>query len=326
MRWRRGAGGIVGLVLLLLGCATPLQTTPVKAGGGGGGPLVLVLKSQSAPLHRAALDVFERSIRADLVEATLEPGTDGGAVRRYLATARPKLILALGTPAALLAREASQSVPILFTLALAQGRARLGAGANVMGISMENAPLQEFTKFKMVMPALNRVLVLYTPGFSDADVEEARAALTEINVDLVRMPVPAGADAVTILAARAGEPFDALWLASDPVMKQFEALKAACNARHLPLLTSLSDVFAKSGALMSVAVDLRALGAQAAGMARLVLEGGMSPQQLGIQHPNGVKLAVNTAVAEALGIDVPLDILGYIDEVIDPRAPPESAD
>lgn len=147
----------------------------------------------------------------------------------------------------------------------------------------------------------------------------AKQELRGLGTELIPIAVPRGGDAVGALGQHR-ERADVLWMANDPVLKKFEAVKEACTACRLPLITSFSDSFARSGALMSVSVKLHAVGAQAAAMARLVLEHGAKPHDLGVQHPNGARLVLNAATADALGVDIPPDMLSYIDEIIDTDA------
>jgi ABC-type uncharacterized transport system substrate-binding protein len=187
---------------------------------------------------------------------------------------------------------------------------------NMTGIAMEPAPLSEFMKFKMVAPAFTRVQVYYTEGMSEALVNQAKQELGDIGVTV--QPVPVGRDADVQASFRANaHDVDAVWLVNDPrVMQAFDGLRDAARGAKIPLVTSLSDSFARNGALMSASVDVSSLGDQAANLARMILERGVTPQQIGVQRPNGLRLVVNSDVAKTLGIDISLDVLPFINEVV----------
>ena len=310
---------VAAAVLGVCACATPTATTgPARAAAPTAVQLstVLILQSQDTPIYRAALKGFEQALGLSTTCLLVDQNTDVDVVTAALRQSHAALILALGSRAALLARQATAEIPIVFALVLGHTRLHLGEQDNVMGVAMENPALSEFTKFKIIMPNLKKVLCLYTRGLSEMQMQKAQEELHGVGIELVAVAVGDGHEVLPkFKESWAG--VDALWLPNDPVLKEFLDLKKAAMTARLPILTSLSDAFAHAGALMSVSVDLGAIGAQAAGMARLVLQHSSLPHTLGVQYPNGARLVVNTTTAELLGVDVSLDLLPFIDEIVE---------
>jgi putative tryptophan/tyrosine transport system substrate-binding protein len=72
--------------------------------------------------------------------------------------------------------------------------------------------------------------------------------------------------------------------------------------------------FAKSGGLISYGIDFAESYRLAAGDRILK---GASPADLPVQQPTKYELAINVKTAKALGLDVPLHLQQFADEVIE---------
>jgi ABC-type uncharacterized transport system substrate-binding protein len=285
-----------------------------------GGNIVL-LKSQDNGL----LNLAQASFTAKMPGVTVlvgPTGTDPAALLDKIRASRPRLLVTLGLPATLFARKELPEVPQLFAMVLNQSRHDLGGADNVMGIAMEVAPQSEFTHFKIVLgDSLHRVLTFYGTSSDKEAVDAERMAamakeLSKANVSLLAVPVRTVED-ITQGYKQHARDVNAVWLMNDPlVMGHFGALSKIARQDHVPIVTSLSDWFAHQGALMSVSVDVPSVGEQAAGMARMLLERGMSPKQIGVQPPIGTKVVLNSEIAHEVGLDVPVDVLPYITEMV----------
>jgi|GEM_PF-6193480 len=298
--------------------AAPLEPARVRPAKSASAPNVVVIQSFSSKLFEAPVESFVQQI-----DATVTLFDDARERKAALVAAvrarKPDLIVTLGSQATALALKEFKTTPVLFTMVVNYRRLPLEGRDNVMGIALESSTASEFSQFKMVLPALEKSLAFYVPSQSGQIVDEARAELQKLGVDLKAVPVES-ADQVKAEYAKHAGTVDGVWLLNDPALLKdkatFEYLRAQCEKDQLPLLASFSDDYARLGALMSVSTDLSALGSQAAAMATRALQQGMSPAEIGVQPPISTKLVVNVAVARKLGVELRDDSLPFIDELL----------
>jgi putative ABC transport system substrate-binding protein len=306
--------GAIGSILFATGCAGARPTFEPRweeAGRDPGAPEIVVLVGSDNPLYDRPVAAF-RAQATSRVAAFSVPD-DPERMMRSVRARRPALIVAIGPYAALTARRHAPEVPLLFTMVVNHGQYAELAGPGIMGVSLEPPPAQEFVQFKLLLPGLRRVLTFYTPRESDGFIERATAELAALGIELIAVPARSPADIEDTLSVASA---DAVWMWSDPVMANdaaFEVIRARSMVRSLPLVTSLSDDYARAGALVSVGVDFRSVGSQAAAIANLFLEGGRSPSEIGVQAPAGTILSLNRATADQLGITVPDEAIQFID-------------
>ena len=188
---------------------------------------------------------------------------------------------------------------------------------------MESSPVTEFMQFRMVAPAAKRVLAFYSPGQGGARLEASAKQLSVVGVELVTVEAD-GPDSVAEGYETHRGSVDALWYMNDPVIMQpkiFDYLREHTVQDRLPFLSSLSDSFAKAGALAAVSIDSTALGSQVASMARRILRGEATPAQLGVQDPIGNTLTVNLGVADAIELTISDDVMPMINNLIVSKKP-----
>ncbi|HET6346152.1 MAG TPA: ABC transporter substrate binding protein [Myxococcota bacterium] len=310
---------LTGLASLQTACTVRPLAIKVHPAPTAEATRIVVLQSQETTLLDTAVASFVKKVDAEVTVISDTRDANAGALAAAVQQIHPRFVFTLGTPAINFARKHIHDTPILYAMAINYATLHEAGPANIMGIAMEPTPLSEFAKFRMVAPDLRRVAVMYTQGSTDRLVEKARGDLADLDVELLPIAVLPGADAAAAYRAHSGES-DALWLMDDAdVMQQFEALKKVSLTEHKPLLASLSDSFARAGALMAVSIDAESIGVQAASIARRVLERGATPEEIGVQRPLAVRLVVNARVARMLGLEISEDVLPYISELVQAR-------
>jgi putative ABC transport system substrate-binding protein len=236
------------------------------------------------------------------------------------------LVGAGGTPTALIAKAATGSIPIVF--AIGSDPVGLGLvtslnrpGGNVTGVTslnLEVVPkrlqlLREFvpsaTKMGLLVnpavPALSAPAVLLARSFTDA----AGLQLHILNASSER-------DLDAVFENLSQLHVDALAIAPDNFFTAQSEQLAALTVRHaLPAVYEFRR-FVAAGGLMSYGSSeteyYRLVGTYAGRILK-----GEKPSDLPVQQTTKLELLINQKTAKALGLTIPLPLLGRADEVIE---------
>lgn len=176
------------------------------------------------------------------------------------------------------------------------------------GISLVPDPALLFTNLKSMMPAVKRVIVVYSPQVSQHMIKLAREAARANGLELVALEAPDLASAArryeSAFASADGR-HDALWLPPDPVTVDESTivplvLKESWN-RNVPIFSS-SILHVKKGALFALYPNNFELGRDLATLAMGLLNG--ENPRLGITPLRAVRIAFNWRSAGHFGLTV----------------------
>jgi ABC-type uncharacterized transport system substrate-binding protein len=304
------ASALLGVALAACGATpVPLWLRPLPSPAA----TVLVVVSQQDPALEAVVAGFAGGLEASIAAYSLSPSLDDAALRRLAGRFSPRLVFALGAAAAHAVSRLLPETPLLFAEVEEQGDAPLGGRAKVMGIEAATSPAVDLVQFKMVLPSLHSVLALVAPGEARGRVEEARRAARRLGIAL---SVVVAASAAEVEAARRADASlaEAVWILSATCRfpPDVVALLEHEDGRDsLPRVVSLAGRGRRLKALVTVAPDRTALGAQAAAMARRFLEGAL-PESLGVQPAIGSRLLVDGEATLSLGLLLPEGIAAQL--------------
>jgi len=260
--------------------------------------------------HRWAGDQYDRlpSLAADLVQQKVT------------------VIAATSTPAALAAKAATSTVPIVFTtggdpikLGLVASLAR--PGGNVTGstqLSVEVGPKRLELAHELFPRATTfALLVNPTNPVAPAVSKDLEAVANTLGVRLHVLHASTEADVEAAFATASQLRAAALVIASaDPWFGSHAAQLGALALRHrLPAIYFLRE-FAAAGGLMSYGSSLTETYRLAGLYTGRVLKG-EKPANLPVVQSAKVELYINLKTAKTLGITVPLPLSGRADEVIE---------
>jgi putative ABC transport system substrate-binding protein len=229
-----------------------------------------------------------------------------------------------GVAAALTAKAAAPTIPIVFVIGADPVQAGLVAslnrpGGNVTGISSMNNGLaaKQLELLHQLLRRDARFAVLINPANpqSQSALAEVQAAastmgqqLEAVTASTYREISPAFGDAVQKGAA--------LLIIADPLFASRPVQLATLAARHaLPAIYALRE-FAEAGGLMSYGSNFTELFRQAGTYASRILKG-EKPADLPILQATKFEFVVNLQTAEALGLEVPGTLLAIANEVIE---------
>jgi len=225
-------------------------------------------------------------------------------------------------------REATSTVPVVFTQVsdpVAQGfvASLTRPGGNLTGFSA-----YEFSTggkwldlLKEIAPGLARAAVLFNPDQSPQSKFFMRAVETAASsrgVRAIAVQLGAAADIEPAITSFAHESDGGLILPTDTFTSLHQKQIVELAARHRLPAISWNPEFARVGGLMSYSVTVTTLEQyrQAAGYVDRILKGA-KPGNLPIQQADKFTLVINLKTAKALGLTVPLPLLGLADEVIE---------
>jgi putative tryptophan/tyrosine transport system substrate-binding protein len=256
---------------------------------------------------------------------------DAGLAQTYAARLielKPEVIIAASTTNLAATQQATKIIPVVFVMVsdpVAQGFVASVArpGGNLTGFSMYEYSIggKWVDLLKATAPGLARVAVMFNPETSPQSkffMRSVETAAQSLGVQASAMPVRSSADIESAIASFAHQPNGGLILPTDTFIRLRGKLIADLAARHhLPALGAEGD-FAKDGGLMyySAAINVADQMRQAAGYVDRILKG-TKPGDLPIQRANKYTFVINLKTAKALGLTVPLDLLGLADEVIE---------
>jgi ABC-type uncharacterized transport system substrate-binding protein len=297
--------------------ATVLQAERIVRAPTRDAPTTVIIKSNDKTMLDPPIEAFIEQVEANVVVYSGIPD-DPKVLADAIRSHKPALLFALGTPAARFASDFLPNVPLLFAMVVNYERHDFTKRDNVMGIAFESAPAAEFAKFKMVAPDMRRVVAFYTPDHSKAMVTSAVQDLSALDIELIPVPVASTTD-VSRVYSESVRNADGVWMLAAPKVMTpdaFEFLRAQTLRDQLALVTSVSDQFARNGALMCVSPDTIALGAQAAALARKVLFEGVKASGIGVEPPMSSVLTVNTSVAKHIGLEISDFVIPLINETV----------
>jgi ABC-type uncharacterized transport system substrate-binding protein len=237
----------------------------------------------------------------------------------------PDVILATNTPTARSLKQATQTIPIVFSgladpisdgivtsLASPQG--------NITGFTSFNAEIagKWLQLLKEISPGIGRVLVIYNPATAPYAIflPTMEIVAPQIGVTLIRAPVSDKPGIENAIAGFASTPGGALMIMPDVFASLHRGMifELAINDR-LPTMTPVR-FFATAGGLMSYGSSFPSLMRQAAPYVDRILRG-EKPRNLPVQEPTKYELVINLKTAKAIGLDVPATLLARADEVIE---------
>jgi putative ABC transport system substrate-binding protein len=317
--------------ITLLGGAATLRPFAARAQKGDQMRRISILAA--APLN--PIDSFRQRLRelgwseGQNVEFTYRwaegDDTRYPALAAELIALKVDVIVTWGSPAALAAKEATKTIPIVMGAigtALGTGVVQSLAhpGGNVTGFSSQNIDIagKHLGLLKDLIPGIERVAVLSNstnPG-AVVGIGHAEAAAKAAGLTLDNVQIGDASDLETALPALGRtRPDAALVIADTQLLAQRQRIVEFMTASRLPAIYAYPE-FAEAGGLISYSTDFDDLFRQAAVYVDKILRGA-NPGDLPVQQASKFKLVVNLKTAEALGLTVPPLILAQADEVIE---------
>jgi putative ABC transport system substrate-binding protein len=235
-----------------------------------------------------------------------------------------EVIAASGLPAALAAKAATSTIPIVFRLAidpvafdLTQSFDR--PGGNLTGVTMMFDPLtpKKIQMLHELVPGLS-IALLVNPKNPNSGSHKAHAetAVKSLGLQLTILSAGSGEEIRPAFAIARQKGIGALLVGDDPLfdVQSLQLVEAAAHF-NMPTMFYVRD-FVEAGGLLSYGPSFDEMALQVGIYTGRILKGA-KPADLPVQQPTKFELVINMKTAKALGLNVPLHLQQIADEVIE---------
>jgi putative ABC transport system substrate-binding protein len=236
------------------------------------------------------------------------------------------VIVVVGTAAAVAAKKATGTIPIVMTmvgepveLGLITSLAR--PGGNVTGLTF-SASADTWGKrlelLKEAVPKVRRLAVLSNPAHPAAPrvVKDVKATARSLGVQLQLLEARGPTEFDGAFAAMARERAGALLVLSEAMFFLHRTRLAELAAKNkLPSMWGQRE-FVEAGGLMSYGPSPDAMSRRAAFFVDRILNGAQ-PANLPVEQPSTFELVINTKTAKTLGLKMPPSLLRLADGLIE---------
>jgi putative tryptophan/tyrosine transport system substrate-binding protein len=298
-------------------------------------PVIGYLNTASSAQSAALVAVFRQSLsEAGFVEGrnvAIEyrwaegqydrlPAMAAELVRRQVA-----VIVASPIPAAVVAKAATATIPIVFHVAsdpvklgLVAGLDRPGGNATGVNSFLAELGAKQLGLLHDLLPTASRIGLLVNPTNANFEgvAEDVTAAATTIGLQIDVVHASDSQEIETAFATLVRNKADALLIGSDGFFYTRRLQLTILAARHaIPVVYSLRE-FSEVGGLISYGTSLtesfRKLGVYAGRILK-----GAKPAEMPVEQPTKFDFVLNLITAKALGITVPEKLVVAADEVIE---------
>ena len=294
-----------------------------------------ILETRSAVLNATNLDAFRQALRGlgytegQNLEITYR--SSDGRDERFpvlageLVRLKMDVILTRGTPAALAAKSATRTIPVVMASSgdpVGSGLvASLGRpGGSVTGLSSYDVEIhaKRLDLLKEVRPRLKRVAGLFNMGNPVLPLawKEVQQAAGSLGIQAQLLDVRRPEDLPRAFDVAAKERAEALIVGLDGLTQgNLRLIAELATKNRLPSIYATRE-YAELGGLITYGVSDRHQYQRAATFVDKILKGA-TPGDLPIEQPTEFELVINRKTAKALGLAIPPSLLARADQVLE---------
>jgi len=236
------------------------------------------------------------------------------------------IVAADGTATALAAKAATPKTPIVFMvgadpveLGLVSSLARPGGNITGVGALAVGTVAKRLQLLHELIPAATEIAFLRNPTnpyYSALETRELQSAAPVLAMRLLLLDASTTSEIEAAFAKLVAQRAEAFLLGTDPFFITTRDLLVSLANRHmLPAIYPFRED-AVAGGLASYGASNRDAFRMVGGYTGLILSG-KKPADLPVQQVTKLEMVINLRTAKALGLSIPLPLLGRADEVIE---------
>jgi len=298
-------------------------------------PMIGILTGGSAEAFGRIETAFRQGLTeggfVDGATAAFDARWGNGQVDRLPALAAdlvgrgPSVIATMTLPAALAAKAATGTIPVVFVVGEDPVKVGLVAsfsrpGGNVTGMTnfMNVLGAKRLELVSEAVPGATVLALLVNPNNPNAepDTRDLQAAAQALGRRLIVLTASTDRDIETAFATAVEGNVGALFINIDSFLSTRNQQIAALAARHrIPTIHPFREYVA-AGGLMSYGASFVAAWRQSGVYVGRILKGA-KPADLPVLQPTKFDLVINLKAAKALGLEIPPTVIARADEVIE---------
>lgn len=311
---------------MLAGCGTPANPSATPSGSGSGeemkniGVVQLVAHDSLDAAYEGFVDGLEEAgyengvnITIDFQNANNDQPTCVTITNKFV-NDKKDLILAIATPAAQAAANATTEIPILVTAITDPQDARLvesneAPGGNVSGTSDMTPIKEQMELLKTLVPDVKTVGLLYNSSEANSklQIDQAKKELDAMGIAYLDFTVSTSNEIQSVVESMKDK-VEAIYSPTDNLIaSSMPTVSSAANALGLPTITAAPDM-TRDGGLATYGINYYELGKQTGAMAAKILNGEAVPADMPIGYLSEFELVINETTAEALGLTIPEEL------------------
>ncbi|GFZ77204.1 ABC transporter substrate-binding protein [Nesterenkonia alkaliphila] len=340
----RLAAAAAAAALLLTACNGNGEDTDTGDNGNGGEAAESYSIGISQIVSHPALDNAREGFKSAFEDAGIEVEWDEQNAQGEQATASNiagtfanadlDLVHSIATPTSQAAAQQITDIPIVFSSVTDPEEAGLvdsweEPGGNITGASDMNPVAEQLELLLEIVPDAQTVGVVYSSGEtnSQVQVDMLNEAADELGLEVQEATVSASSE---VQQGVESLDVDAIYVPTDnAVVSALEAVLQYGQQNEVPVIAAEADSVVR-GAVATYGIDYTQLGYQAGEMAIRILVDGEDPAAMPVETQSDLELTVNPEAAEAMGIELPQEVLDRADivvgEDVDPEDPAEAGE
>ena len=236
------------------------------------------------------------------------------------------VIIAIGTPAARAAKDATATIPVVFARVgdpvgsgLVQSLARPGGNLTGLTIISHDLGPKRLELLKEAVPTISRVGVLWDPSFPLAarELKSAQEAARSLGIELFAVTAQRTEQLDAAFATMKRQRVGAVSVLSGPprFAEHRRRIADLTVKAGLPMMAYRRE-FVEAGGLMSYGPSFADMYGRAAASVDRILKGA-KPADIPVEQPSKIELVINLKTAKVIGLTLPPSLLLRADRVIE---------